>query len=221
VAGDSLGVGSVRGAREIALELATVSLRGQQQVVSSSSSSGPCCASNLSLRWMGMLFSSPACWQVRLIFAAVCVAAWFSRESTSTRLSSQVRTSSLSPRHLRQWVEEDHDVNAWDAEAPIQPYASLERGIGSASRLLAAAASPVTTRGLVLQLDAATYPGSGNWIDSISGLQFVPYNGVTYSSLAGGGSFAFDPSKGQYMQSTAALPSLSTWSIEVWLYYTG
>lgn len=75
------------------------------------------------------------------------------------------------------------------------------------------------TSGLVLQLDAATYSGTGNWIDSVSNRAFVLYNSPTYSASVGGGSFDFSSSGSQYAQCNSSLSSLSTWTAEVWHYY--
>lgn len=74
---------------------------------------------------------------------------------------------------------------------------------------------------LVLNLDAATYSGSGNWIDSVNSLNFTLNNSPTYSNSIGGGSFLFDPASGQYASNATGLTSLGNWSVEVWHYYTG
>ena len=77
------------------------------------------------------------------------------------------------------------------------------------------------TRGLVLALDAATYvSGATTWVDSVGGRAFTLYNSPVWSS-AGGGSLAFVPASAQYAQSATALPSLSTWTIEVWHQWSG
>jgi hypothetical protein len=47
--------------------------------------------------------------------------------------------------------------------------------------------SPVlVTQDLLLNFDAATYSGTGNWIDEVSGVQAVPSNSPTWSSTNGG-----------------------------------
>ena len=74
---------------------------------------------------------------------------------------------------------------------------------------------------LELSLDAATYSGSGNWVDSVSSKSFVLYNSPTWSNSIGGGSFLFDPGSSQYAECTSSLTNLYTWSVEVWHYYTG
>jgi len=75
---------------------------------------------------------------------------------------------------------------------------------------------------LMLDLDAgnpASYPGSGTtWTDTVGGVPFTLYNGVTYNA-ANGGYLTFNASAGQYAQS-ASIASLSTWSVEVWHYFT-
>ena len=85
-----------------------------------------------------------------------------------------------------------------------------------------------TQSGLVMMLDAATFSGSGNWVDSVGGLQFVPGTNKAGStppawSSFGGGSFAFDATKNQFMDSSLPLSSgtLLTWTLELWYYHTG
>lgn len=73
--------------------------------------------------------------------------------------------------------------------------------------------------GLMLSLDAAGYT-SGPWVDTVSGLSFTLYNGVSYSS-DGGGSLQFSHISNQYAESTTSLPSLNTWTVEAWHYYSG
>jgi hypothetical protein len=83
--------------------------------------------------------------------------------------------------------------------------------------------TPVTA-GLRLNLDArnpASYPGSGTtWTDTISSISFTLNNGPTYNSN-NGGYLEFVPSSGQWADSTAPLPSLNTWTVETWHYFTG
>jgi len=75
----------------------------------------------------------------------------------------------------------------------------------------------------VLSLDAgnpASYPGSGTtWTDTIGGVPFTLYSGVTYNS-ANGGYLNFDPASNQYAQS-ASIAGLNTWTVETWHYYPG
>ena len=76
----------------------------------------------------------------------------------------------------------------------------------------------------VLYLDAgntASYPGTGTtWTDLIGGKVFNLINGPSYDP-ANGGQIYFYPDDGQYAQCNTSLPSLNTWSINVWHYYTG
>ena len=74
---------------------------------------------------------------------------------------------------------------------------------------------------VVLNLDAATYSGTGPWIDSVNGLSFTLNNSPTHSPSVGGGSFDFVPASAQWADSATSLASLSTWSVEAWHYYTG
>lgn len=76
----------------------------------------------------------------------------------------------------------------------------------------------------LLYLDAgnpASYPTTGTtWTDLVGGKQFTLYNSPTYSS-SNGGYLSFDSGLQQYGEATTSLPSLSTWSVGVWHYYTG
>ena len=74
---------------------------------------------------------------------------------------------------------------------------------------------------LMLNLDAATYSGSGDWIDSVGGLHFTLNNSPTYSASVGGGSFTFAAASAQWANSSASLSSLPKWTVEAWHYYTG
>jgi hypothetical protein len=76
----------------------------------------------------------------------------------------------------------------------------------------------------ILSLDAGnplSYPGSGTtWIDLISGKTFSLINNPTYNS-GNGGKLLFNAASGQYANCSTSLPSLDTWSVGVWHYYTG
>jgi hypothetical protein len=74
---------------------------------------------------------------------------------------------------------------------------------------------------LMLNLDGASYGGSGPWIDSVSARSFTLYGSPTYSPSIGGGSFDFDPSSSQYAQCNSSLSSLTTWTAIAWHFYTG
>ena len=89
------------------------------------------------------------------------------------------------------------------------------------------APAPVPTivqSGLQLHLDAgnvASYPGSGNtWTDTVSSIPFTLYGTPTYSA-SNGGYLEFVPASGQYAQSSTGPGLLSTWTVEVWHYYSG
>ena len=99
------------------------------------------------------------------------------------------------------------------APITIGPGVTIEQGI----KLSAAPAVP----SLVLNLDAATYSGSGAWVDSVSSTNYTLVNSPTYSNSIGGGSFLFVPASSQYASSSVGVGSLSNWSVEVWHYYTG
>jgi hypothetical protein len=77
------------------------------------------------------------------------------------------------------------------------------------------------TTNLLLKLDAATYSGSGAWVDSIGSKSFTLNGSPTWSSSIGGGSFNFAPASSQYASSATSLASQSTWTVEAWHYYDG
>ena len=76
----------------------------------------------------------------------------------------------------------------------------------------------------VLSLDAGnplSYPGTGTtWTDLIGGKVFNLVNGPGYDPSNGGKFYFFAPG-GQYAICNTSLPSLSTWTVGVWHYYTG
>ena len=86
------------------------------------------------------------------------------------------------------------------------------------------------TAGLLLHLDAgnpASYPGSGTtWTDLVSSKVFTlnkapAYGYPTYNSSKGG-YIEFTASSGHYASSSGPnLGSLSTWTVETWVSYTG
>jgi hypothetical protein len=79
---------------------------------------------------------------------------------------------------------------------------------------------PVTA-GLQVNLDAATYSGTGPWIDSVNSAEYALFNNPDYSSSIGGGSFGFVPSSTQYAYCSSPLPTLTNWTVEAWHYYDG
>jgi hypothetical protein len=72
----------------------------------------------------------------------------------------------------------------------------------------------------LLSLDAASYSGTGPWIDSVGGKSFTLTNSPTWSSN-NGGYFNFTPAASQYAICNTSLPSMSTWTVGVWHFYTG
>jgi len=94
---------------------------------------------------------------------------------------------------------------------------TIGKGI-TISDSMATSSSPFTTN-LVLSLDAATYSGSGAWIDSVGSKSFSLFGSPTWSSSIGGGSFNFAPASSQYAECSTSLTSMSNWSVEAWHYY--
>jgi hypothetical protein len=76
----------------------------------------------------------------------------------------------------------------------------------------------------ILSLDAGnplSYPGTGTvWTDLIGGKVFNLINGQGYDPGNGGKIYFYAPG-GQYAICNTSLPSLSTWTVGVWHYYTG
>ena len=72
----------------------------------------------------------------------------------------------------------------------------------------------------VLSLDAANYSGTGPWVDSISGKTFTLNNSPSWSS-SNGGYFNFNSASSQSAICNTSLPSMGTWTVGVWHYYTG
>jgi hypothetical protein len=83
------------------------------------------------------------------------------------------------------------------------------------------AAIPPLYPALVMNLDAASYSGSGPWIDSVNSLSFTLNNSPTYSASVGGGSFTFATGSSQYAECSTSLGNLTNWSVEAWHYYDG
>jgi len=79
-------------------------------------------------------------------------------------------------------------------------------------------APPLVTDGLLLNFDAATYSGSGNWIDSYNGVQAVPSNNPAWSST-NGGTFVLDAPSVQYF--TVPWPTFQpTYTLDIWFNFT-
>jgi len=79
--------------------------------------------------------------------------------------------------------------------------------------------SPVlVTQDLLLNFDAATYSGTGNWIDEVSGVQAVPSNSPTWSA-SNGGTFVLSAPSVQYF--TVPWPTFQpTYTIDIWFNFT-
>ena len=76
----------------------------------------------------------------------------------------------------------------------------------------------VVDNGLLLSYDAATYSGTGNWIDSVNGAQAVPINSPVWSS-DNGGTFILSQPDQQYF--TAPWPTFRpTYTIDMWFNFT-
>jgi hypothetical protein len=74
------------------------------------------------------------------------------------------------------------------------------------------------TNGLILNYDASTYSGTGDWIDGISGVPAVPTNTPTWSS-DNGGAFTLSSPSTQYF--TVPWPTFQpTYTIDIWFNFT-
>jgi hypothetical protein len=80
-------------------------------------------------------------------------------------------------------------------------------------------ASSITTNGLLLNFDAATYSGTGDWIDQYAGVHATPYNNPVWSS-DNGGVFSLNSNSIQYF--SVPWPTFrTTFTIDLWFNYTG
>ena len=79
--------------------------------------------------------------------------------------------------------------------------------------------SPVlVTQDLLLNFDAATYSGTGNWIDEVSGVQAVPSNSPVWSA-SNGGTFVLNAPSVQYF--TVPWPTFQPiYTIDIWFNFT-
>jgi len=76
----------------------------------------------------------------------------------------------------------------------------------------------IVTDGLLLNFDAAAYLGTGNWIDSVSGVNAIPRNNPTRSS-DNGGTFVLSAPSVQYF--TVPWPTFQpTYTIDMWFNFT-
>jgi hypothetical protein len=82
----------------------------------------------------------------------------------------------------------------------------------------------VITDGLMIYLDAAntrSYPGTGNtWYDLRGNRNFTLQNNPPFFANSAGGSIGFTAANSHHATATS-LPLMTTWTVEVWHYYTG
>ena len=79
-------------------------------------------------------------------------------------------------------------------------------------------AIPLVTDGLLLNFDAASYSGTGNWIDSYAGVPATPYNSPVWSST-NGGTFILSAPSVQYF--SVPWPTFQpTYTIDIWFNFT-
>jgi len=79
-------------------------------------------------------------------------------------------------------------------------------------------AIPLVTDGLLLNFDAASYSGTGDWIDSYAGVHAVPSNSPVWSST-NGGTFVLSAPSVQYF--TVPWPTFQpTFTLDVWFNFT-
>lgn len=77
----------------------------------------------------------------------------------------------------------------------------------------------IVTTGLLLNFDAATYLGTGDWIDSHAGVHATPQNNPSWSS-DNGGTFVLSQPAVQYF--SVPWPTLQpTFTIDIWFNFTG
>ena len=79
--------------------------------------------------------------------------------------------------------------------------------------------SGVVTTNLVLNLDAADYSGSGDWLDSTDNNNDAVAQGTPVHSTSGGGYFDLVRADGDWFSiaDSSSLDSLTAISIEVWI----
>ena len=76
----------------------------------------------------------------------------------------------------------------------------------------------LVTDGLLLNFDAATYSGSGDWIDSYASVSAVPSNNPAWSS-SNGGTFVLSAPSRRYF--TVPWPTFQpTYTIDIWFNFT-
>ena len=91
-------------------------------------------------------------------------------------------------------------------------------GIAVGSGIRITEISSLVTNGLLLNFDAATYTGSGDWIDNHAGVHATPHNNPSWSS-ENGGTFVLNASEIQYF--SVPWPTFQpTYTIDMWFNFT-
>ena len=91
-------------------------------------------------------------------------------------------------------------------------------GITLGQGIIVAPSYDLVTDGMLLNFDAATYSGTGDWIDSYADVHAVPSNGPTWSS-SNNGTFVLDATPTQYF--TVPWPTFQpTFTIDIWFNFT-
>ena len=77
----------------------------------------------------------------------------------------------------------------------------------------------IVQSGMLLNFDAATYSGTGDWIDAANGVHATPYNTPVWSS-DNGGIFTLNSNNTQYF--SVPWPTFQpTYTIDMWFNFTG
>ena len=83
---------------------------------------------------------------------------------------------------------------------------------------ISSSSASIVTDGLLLNFDAATYSGTGNWIDSWTGVEAVPSNNPVWSP-DNGGTFVLSAPAVQYF--TVPWPTFQpTYTLDIWFNFT-
>ncbi len=96
---------------------------------------------------------------------------------------------------------------------------TIGRGITLGGGITVAPVRNIVTDGLLLNFDAATYSGTGDWIDSVSGVHATPYNSPVWSST-NGGTFVLSAPSIQYF-SVPWTTFQPTYTLDIWFNFTG
>ena len=90
--------------------------------------------------------------------------------------------------------------------------------LGSGITVSAIPNPTLVTANLLLNFDAATYSGTGNWIDGVSGIPATPYNSPVWSA-SNGGTFVLSAPSIQYF--SVPWPTFQpTYTIDMWFNFT-